>query len=229
MSDSSSRKYPLSNSSSLLAASITGNSSAPGHAPLTSCGEPQSPTATVSEDRLQDLAYCIRFPSDIWVEAGLYNLRDPRIQGHRGISEANLGGADGPIRILCVAIKETSRVCSRHRRVICEATAIYLTELSTAQPMKGAMNAIICAEQECGHRLDDDRGGIFEGKGRVQRRLLTRQEATSQLQLSDEQFQLLINTRQITVIRITGEERFDSCDLDQLIDSYRATAARRPQ
>lgn len=58
-------------------------------------------------------------------------------------------------------------------------------------------------------------------------RLLNRGEADRYLGLSNEQFQLLINTRQITVIRIQGEERFDIRDLDRLIETYKATAQRR--
>lgn len=61
------------------------------------------------------------------------------------------------------------------------------------------------------------------------RRLLIRGEVTSLLQLSEDQVQLLINTRQIVAIRIAGEERFDSRDLDQLIETYKSTASRRPQ
>lgn len=210
MSDSSPRKYPLSPSSSLLAACITGNSSAPGHALLTSCGgPPQSRTKTVAEDRLPDLAYCIRLPSHIRVEVGLHNLPDPRVQAHRGFPAANLAGVELPTKILCLALKETSRLCPRHRRLIYEATAIYLTDLSTT--------------------LDDSRQDILGGTAQVNRRLLTRQEALWRLHLSDEQLQHLINTRQITVIRIAGEERLDSRDLDQLISSYKATAARRAQ
>jgi uncharacterized protein (UPF0261 family) len=49
------------------------------------------------------------------------------------------------------------------------------------------------------------------------------------LHLSDEQLQFLINTKQITVLRIAGEERFDSRDLETLIESYKTTASRRPQ
>jgi len=48
------------------------------------------------------------------------------------------------------------------------------------------------------------------------RRLLLRAEALSYLQLDDEQLQTLINTRQITSVRIAGVERFDLNDLDQL-------------
>jgi hypothetical protein len=64
---------------------------------------------------------------------------------------------------------------------------------------------------------------------RDERRLLIRSEVLWLLHLSDEKVQQLINTRQITVFRIAGEERFDSRDLYQLIESYKATAARRPQ
>lgn len=60
------------------------------------------------------------------------------------------------------------------------------------------------------------------------RRLLLRAEALSYLQLEDEQLQTLINTRQITPIRIAGVERFDRNDLDELINTYKTTASRRP-
>ena len=61
-----------------------------------------------------------------------------------------------------------------------------------------------------------------------ERRLLSRAEVQAILDLSEEQVQYLINTRQITAIRIAGEERFDSRDIDRLIDGYKATASRRP-
>lgn len=59
------------------------------------------------------------------------------------------------------------------------------------------------------------------------RHLLRRDAVLARLELSDEQVQSLVNTRQLTVIRIQGEERFDSDDLDRLIETYKATAARR--
>jgi predicted DNA-binding transcriptional regulator AlpA len=63
---------------------------------------------------------------------------------------------------------------------------------------------------------------------RDERRLLTRDEVLALLNLSNEKVDQLINTRQITAIRIAGEERFDSRDIDQLIESYKSTASRRP-
>jgi hypothetical protein len=68
-----------------------------------------------------------------------------------------------------------------------------------------------------------------EELGVHERRLLTRDEVLSLLHLSDEQLQLLIRTRQLVPIRIAGEERFDSRDVDQLIESYKSTASRRSQ
>lgn len=59
------------------------------------------------------------------------------------------------------------------------------------------------------------------------RRLLRREEVYALLQLTDEQVQLLINTRQIVPIRIVGEERFDARDLERLIETYTTTAQRR--
>jgi hypothetical protein len=59
------------------------------------------------------------------------------------------------------------------------------------------------------------------------RRLLVRAEALSYLRLDDDKLQPLIDTRQITPIRISGAERFDLNDLDELINAYKATASRR--
>ena len=59
------------------------------------------------------------------------------------------------------------------------------------------------------------------------RRLLDRAEAVSYLRLDDDKLQPLIDTRQITPIRISGAERFDLNDLDELINAYKATASRR--
>ena len=61
------------------------------------------------------------------------------------------------------------------------------------------------------------------------RRLRSRQEIEFLLRLNTDQVQLLVDTRQITPIRITGEERFDSRDIDRLIETYKATAQRRMQ
>ena len=65
------------------------------------------------------------------------------------------------------------------------------------------------------------------GLVRGERRLLLRSEVESLLQLSDDKVQQLINTRQITAIRIQGEERFDSRELELLIETYKKTAQRR--
>jgi hypothetical protein len=172
-------------------------------------GPPQSRPATVGEHGWPDSAYCVHLPSYIRVEVGLHDLPDLRVQAQRGFPAANLGGVELPTKILYLALKETSRLCPRHRRFMYKATAIYLTDLSTT--------------------LNDDPQGILGGTARVHRRLLIRQEALGLLQLSDEQLQLLVNTRQVTVIRIAGEERFDSRDLEQLIESYKTTASRRAQ
>jgi hypothetical protein len=59
------------------------------------------------------------------------------------------------------------------------------------------------------------------------RRLLIREEVLEVLQLFEDQVQQLINTRQIVPIRIAGEERFDSRELERVIDTYMATALRR--
>ena len=58
-------------------------------------------------------------------------------------------------------------------------------------------------------------------------RLMDRSNADRYLALSTDQLEWLIRTRQITPIRIRGEERFDRRDLDLLIESYKGTAKRR--
>jgi hypothetical protein len=60
-----------------------------------------------------------------------------------------------------------------------------------------------------------------------ERRLMLRGEIVALLQLPDHKIQTLVDTRQILPIRIEGEERFDSKDVYQLIDVYKATASRR--
>ena len=62
-----------------------------------------------------------------------------------------------------------------------------------------------------------------------QRQLLRHEQVCVVLQLNPEQVQFLINTQQIVRIRIAGEERFDTRDLDRLIDTYKATALRRAE
>jgi len=59
------------------------------------------------------------------------------------------------------------------------------------------------------------------------RRLVTREDAKYMLQLCEEKLQTLVNTRQITAIRIAGEERFDTQEVFQLIEIYKSTASRR--
>jgi hypothetical protein len=70
-------------------------------------------------------------------------------------------------------------------------------------------------------------GTSEDARVRGERRLLVREEVIRLLYLSDEQLQLLISTRQLVPIMIAGEERFDSRDLDLLIESYKSTALRR--
>jgi hypothetical protein len=62
-----------------------------------------------------------------------------------------------------------------------------------------------------------------------QRRLLLWSEVVRILQLSNDQVQFLVNTRQLVAIRIAGEERFDSREVERLIDTYVATALRRAE
>jgi len=58
------------------------------------------------------------------------------------------------------------------------------------------------------------------------RRLLERSAVIEMLNVTSESLQQLIDTRQLTPIRIAGNERFDSWDVDDLIESYKRTATR---
>ena len=62
---------------------------------------------------------------------------------------------------------------------------------------------------------------------RAGRRLLTIEEAKNELSLSEKEVRQLIATRQLTLLLICGNERIDSWDVDDLINSYRQTAMRR--
>ena len=59
------------------------------------------------------------------------------------------------------------------------------------------------------------------------RRLHRRDELPSILGLSPEQVAQLERTRQLTPIRICGEERFDSREIGALIDTYYQIAHRK--
>jgi hypothetical protein len=72
-------------------------------------------------------------------------------------------------------------------------------------------------------------GNAVGSENRTGRRLLIRPEVLQMLQLTETQVQGIINTRQIIALRIAGEERFDSRDLERLIDTYKTTALRRAQ
>jgi hypothetical protein len=89
--------------------------------------------------------------------------------------------------------------------------------------------AVPLAESSEPSLVDSVNGDAVSNLARPRRRLLIRPEVLQMLQLTDEQVQGLLNTRQIVPIRIAGEERFDSRDLERLIDSYRTTALRRAQ
>lgn len=61
------------------------------------------------------------------------------------------------------------------------------------------------------------------------RRLYQLSELPDMLQLSPEQIRLLINTDQLHAIRIAGEVRFDSCEIDALIGTYAQIARRKKE
>jgi hypothetical protein len=59
------------------------------------------------------------------------------------------------------------------------------------------------------------------------KRLMSRSEVEQYLSLSCDQVQWLLSTGQIVAIRMRGEDRFDSRDIDLLVDEYKKTAHRR--
>jgi hypothetical protein len=60
-----------------------------------------------------------------------------------------------------------------------------------------------------------------------ERSLLQRNQVLDRLELSDDELNWLIKTQQLVDITICGQQRFDSKDIDLLIDAYRCTAQRR--
>jgi hypothetical protein len=73
----------------------------------------------------------------------------------------------------------------------------------------------------------DFRSRSDTGCTRSHRRLLCRADVIDVLQLPEEKVDHLVATRQLTPFRLAGEERYDSRDLDRLIDTYITTASRR--
>lgn len=59
------------------------------------------------------------------------------------------------------------------------------------------------------------------------RQLLTQEQVGSVLQLDAAKVEWLVNTDQIRPIRIAGEVRFDSRELDALIETYKQIATRK--
>ena len=60
-----------------------------------------------------------------------------------------------------------------------------------------------------------------------ERRLYQPMELPGVLQLNQEQIDWLVNTGQLNPIRIAGEVRFDSRELDALVDTYIQIARRK--
>jgi hypothetical protein len=59
------------------------------------------------------------------------------------------------------------------------------------------------------------------------RRLLQRADVMALLQLPEPKVQWLIDTHQIRTLLLCGEERFDSREIDRLIDTYNQIARRK--
>jgi hypothetical protein len=69
-------------------------------------------------------------------------------------------------------------------------------------------------------------GNTTTASPRPERRLLEPQKVADLLCLSAEDVKQLVATGQITPILIRGQLRFDSLDIDGLIESYKRTAKR---
>jgi len=61
------------------------------------------------------------------------------------------------------------------------------------------------------------------------RRLYAAADLPGLLQLTTEQIDWLVGTRQLQPLKICGESRFDSRQVDDLINTYLTTASRRIQ
>jgi hypothetical protein len=59
------------------------------------------------------------------------------------------------------------------------------------------------------------------------RRLYAAADLSELLQLTTEQIDWLVGTRQLQPLKICGESRFDSRQVDDLINTYLTTASRR--
>ena len=62
-----------------------------------------------------------------------------------------------------------------------------------------------------------------------ERRLLQHAEVSALLQLTQAQIDWLVSTRQLQPLKICGESRYDSRQIDDLIETYLTTASRRIQ
>jgi hypothetical protein len=58
-------------------------------------------------------------------------------------------------------------------------------------------------------------------------RLLRKTDLMALLQLPEPQIKWLVDTQQIRTILLCGEERFDSRELDRLIQTYKQIAERK--
>jgi hypothetical protein len=65
--------------------------------------------------------------------------------------------------------------------------------------------------------------------GDCPRRLLHRTDVAGLLQLTSTDVDTLVNTGQLTEVRICGRNLIDSRDVDRLIETYKTTAKRRKQ
>jgi hypothetical protein len=98
---------------------------------------------------------------------------------------------------------------------------------TTLKPDREQNATALSTRQTVDRGTRESRPGSHAGDDKSYRRLLCRADVLDVLQLTEEKVDHLVATRQLTPFRLAGEERYDSRDLDRLIDTYITTASRR--
>lgn len=101
----------------------------------------------------------------------------------------------------------------------------YMTPHTDLQTLRAEMTNGAKQSPPIGHPQSTEHNREQQTAGCI-RRLLTRDQVVEILALSHDAVRQLIDTRQLTPIRISGEERIDSLDVDGLINTYKRTATR---
>jgi hypothetical protein len=92
---------------------------------------------------------------------------------------------------------------------------------------EGGMNSVTMCLLDDAVRTPGIGTGVCAAETPITRRLVARNEVEVYLSLATDKVQFLLDTEQLTAIRIRGEERFDVRELDRLVETYKTTAQRR--